>query len=120
MLNLHSFGYFKILVVASLAVTAIGCAAPTAEDEDEAGVQIPTKITPLPGLTESLKRFELTLNEMEQDMLRRQKVLADLEREQEEKRLDRVEATVDEITLKETIAARSDGGDLTRRHRLRV
>ncbi|KAH8596581.1 nineteen complex-related protein 2-domain-containing protein [Bisporella sp. PMI_857] len=52
--------------------------------EAQSSVQVPTKITPLPTLAESLRRFETTLAEMEQDMVRRQKNLADLEREKQE------------------------------------
>lgn len=50
-------------------------------DADDESVKLPTKITPLPGLAESLENFKITLNDMEQDMARRQKHLDDLDRE---------------------------------------
>lgn len=53
-------------------------------DEAESTVQIPSKITPLPVLSESLGRLQETLKEMEQDMLRRHQKVADLEQEKKE------------------------------------
>ncbi|KAG9245717.1 nineteen complex-related protein 2-domain-containing protein [Calycina marina] len=53
-------------------------------DLGEASVQMPTKITPLPNIAESLENFMITLNDMEQDMTRRQKNLEDLDRERQE------------------------------------
>jgi len=54
------------------------------DDTDKASIQMPTKITPLPGLSESLENFKITLNDMEQDMARRQKHLEDLDQEKQE------------------------------------
>jgi len=47
-------------------------------------VQMPTKITPLPGLAECLERLRTTMSTMEQDMARRQKNMKDLEMEKNE------------------------------------
>lgn len=54
------------------------------DDLDDASIQMPTKITPLPGLAESLENFKITLNDIEQDMVRRQKHLEDLNQEKED------------------------------------
>ena len=55
-----------------------------ADLEEESSIQIPSKITPLPNLVDSIKAFQITLSEMEQDMARRKSNLADLEKEKTE------------------------------------
>jgi hypothetical protein len=53
-------------------------------DDVESTAQIPSKITPLPVLSECLERLKTTLQDMEQDMVSRQKRVADLEQEKRE------------------------------------
>ena len=53
-------------------------------DADASAVQMPARITPLPGLTECLERLQTTMSTMEQDMERRRKNLAEVEKEKNE------------------------------------
>jgi hypothetical protein len=48
---------------------------------ENTAVQAPSKITPLPVLSECLERLQSTMNEMEQELARRHKKMADLEQE---------------------------------------
>jgi hypothetical protein len=50
----------------------------------DAASQVPSKITPLPVLSESLARLKSTMSAMETEMQRRKKKIADLEREKED------------------------------------
>jgi hypothetical protein len=54
------------------------------EDLKAEAVQVPARITPLPGLTECLERLRTTMSTMEQDMVQRYKNMKDLEREKNE------------------------------------
>ena len=53
-------------------------------DAEAAHVQMPARITPLPGLSECLERLKTTMSTMEQDMALRHKKMADLEQEKRE------------------------------------
>ncbi|CAG8952871.1 hypothetical protein HYFRA_00007585 [Hymenoscyphus fraxineus] len=54
------------------------------DDEAAAATQVPSKITPLPVLSECLARLQSTLSSMQQELSRRTKKVADLERERSE------------------------------------
>jgi hypothetical protein len=54
------------------------------DDAAASAVQMPARITPLPGLTECLERLRTTMSTMEQDMERRHKNMAELEKEKNE------------------------------------
>jgi len=54
------------------------------KDDAEAAVQVPSKITPLPVLSECLERLQMTLSTMEQELARGQKKMADLEQEKKD------------------------------------
>lgn len=54
------------------------------DDADASIMQMPSRITPLPGLSECLERLRTTMMTMEQDMERRHKNMAELEKEKNE------------------------------------
>lgn len=54
------------------------------DDSDSGAAQMPARITPLPGLAECLERLRATMSTMEQDMERRHKNMAELEKEKSE------------------------------------
>jgi hypothetical protein len=51
------------------------------DKRESSSVQMPSKITPLPVLSECLERLQNTLNSMEQDLARRKKKIEDLRQE---------------------------------------
>ncbi|KAF4635016.1 hypothetical protein G7Y89_g3080 [Cudoniella acicularis] len=51
------------------------------DNEETAATQIPSKITPLPVLSECLERLQATLSTMQQELARKHKRVADLEKE---------------------------------------
>lgn len=54
------------------------------DEETAAASQVPSKITPLPVLSECLARLQSTLSTMQQELARRTKKVADLEKEKSE------------------------------------
>lgn len=54
------------------------------DEETAAATQVPSKITPLPVLSECLARLQSTLSSMQQELARRTKKVADLEKEKSE------------------------------------